>query len=72
MFTTIKSNDAGKLDRTIQQLRIELTNDDFTTFINDPIDKQNGTTFLHMAAEDNAVNCIQVFPQSNICTNWSC
>lgn len=56
IYTAIRSNDAGKLDRIIQNY----DKDGLAKLLNEPIKSDNRMTFLHLAAEMNSVNSIQV------------
>ena len=57
LYTAIKGNDAGKLDRIIQDFEDK---DKLNRILNSPIDSENKMTFLHIAAQSNGVNSIQV------------
>ena len=57
IYTAIKGNDAGKLDRIIQDFEDK---DKLNLILNSPIDSENKMTFLHIAAQSNGINSIQV------------
>ena len=57
IYTAIKGNDAGKLDRIIQDFEDK---DKLNQILNSPIDSENKMTFLHIAAQSNGINSIQV------------
>lgn len=57
IYTSIKGNDAGKLDRIIQNFEDK---DKLNQILNLPIDTENKMTFLHIAAQSNGTNSIQV------------
>ena len=57
IYTAIKGNDAGKLDRIIQDFDEK---DKLNKILNSPIDSENKMTFLHIAAQSNGINSIQV------------